>query len=73
MQFFGIDAKPNADDVHIGRDKSISVLGMPIGRRDGISISPMTGVSYGNQVMILVYIFLFKYKEFIKTFKYIFN
>lgn len=36
----------------MGRDKTISILGMPIGRRDGMSLSPSKGISYGNQNML---------------------
>lgn len=36
----------------MGRDKTISVLGMPLGRRDGIAFSPFKGMSYGNQDML---------------------
>lgn len=45
-----MNAKPR-EEVQVGRDRSISVLGMPLGRRDGIALSPLTGLSYGNQDM----------------------
>jgi hypothetical protein len=38
------------EDVQIGRDRTVSILGMPIGRRDGMQLSPMKGITYGNQV-----------------------
>lgn len=45
-----MNARPR-DEVQVGRDRSISVLGMPVGRRDGLALSPLTGLSYGNQDM----------------------
>lgn len=39
------------EELQVGRDRSISVLGMPLGRRDGIALSPLQGISYGNQDM----------------------
>uniref|UniRef100_A0A0N5AJY1 WS_DGAT_C domain-containing protein n=1 Tax=Syphacia muris TaxID=451379 RepID=A0A0N5AJY1_9BILA len=37
--------------MEVGRDRTLSVLGMPIGRRDGLMLSPLQGFSYGNQDM----------------------
>uniref|UniRef100_A0A0M3I8L5 HrcA domain-containing protein n=1 Tax=Ascaris lumbricoides TaxID=6252 RepID=A0A0M3I8L5_ASCLU len=39
------------DEVQVGRDESVSILGMPVGRRDGLLLSPLEGLSYGNQDM----------------------
>uniref|UniRef100_A0A915E5I0 Uncharacterized protein n=1 Tax=Ditylenchus dipsaci TaxID=166011 RepID=A0A915E5I0_9BILA len=50
LESIGMNARPH-DEVQVGRDKTISILGMPVGRRDGIALSPLTGVSYGNQDM----------------------
>uniref|UniRef100_A0A915B747 Uncharacterized protein n=2 Tax=Parascaris univalens TaxID=6257 RepID=A0A915B747_PARUN len=36
-------------EVQVGRDESVSILGMPVGRRDGLLLSPLEGLSYGNQ------------------------
>lgn len=40
------------EEVQVGRDRTISVLGMPVGQRNGFALSPLTGISLGNQVHI---------------------
>ncbi|VDD91230.1 unnamed protein product [Enterobius vermicularis] len=37
------------DEVQVGRDRTVNVLGMPLGRRNGLQVSPLSGLSYGNQ------------------------
>lgn len=39
------------DEVGVRRDRTVNVLGMPIGRRDGISLTPLKGLSAGNEDM----------------------
>ncbi|VDM38599.1 unnamed protein product [Toxocara canis] len=39
------------EQVEVGRDRSVNVLGMPVGRRDGLLLSPLKGLSLGNQDM----------------------
>ncbi|VDK17281.1 unnamed protein product [Anisakis simplex] len=39
------------DEMHVGRDKSVNILGMPVGRRDGLIFNPLNGISLGNQDM----------------------
>uniref|UniRef100_A0A7E4WAF6 Uncharacterized protein n=1 Tax=Panagrellus redivivus TaxID=6233 RepID=A0A7E4WAF6_PANRE len=51
LQNLGANADRNAEEVQIGRDRTVSVLGMPVGRRDGLALSPFKGLSYGNQDM----------------------
>uniref|UniRef100_A0AC34QBJ9 Uncharacterized protein n=1 Tax=Panagrolaimus sp. JU765 TaxID=591449 RepID=A0AC34QBJ9_9BILA len=51
LQPLGVNGDQNAEEVQIGRDRTISVLGMPVGRRDGLALSPLRGMSYGNQNM----------------------
>ncbi|TKR68092.1 hypothetical protein L596_024129 [Steinernema carpocapsae] len=43
---------PQREEVQVGRDRTISVLGMPIGRRDGLNLNPTKGLSYGNQDLL---------------------
>uniref|UniRef100_A0A0K0F958 Serine hydrolase n=1 Tax=Strongyloides venezuelensis TaxID=75913 RepID=A0A0K0F958_STRVS len=50
LESLGEYAKPQ-DEIQFGRDKSISILGMPIGKKDGLSLSPTTGMSYGKKSM----------------------
>ncbi len=50
LEMLGMNAPPQ-DEVQVGRDQTLSVLGMPVGKRDGLSLSPLTGVSYGQQDM----------------------
>uniref|UniRef100_A0A0K0EEJ9 Serine hydrolase n=1 Tax=Strongyloides stercoralis TaxID=6248 RepID=A0A0K0EEJ9_STRER len=37
------------DEIQYGRDKSISILGMSIGKKDGLSLSPTTGITYNKE------------------------
>lgn len=46
-----MDSRAKKEEVQIGRDRSVSVLGMPVGQRDGLALSPLKGVSLGNQVL----------------------
>ncbi|KAK0417905.1 hypothetical protein QR680_013272 [Steinernema hermaphroditum] len=48
---FGAGA-PQRDEVQVGRDRTVSILGMPIGRRDGLNLNPTKGLSYGNQDLL---------------------
>uniref|UniRef100_A0AC34GMY1 Uncharacterized protein n=1 Tax=Panagrolaimus sp. ES5 TaxID=591445 RepID=A0AC34GMY1_9BILA len=48
----GVENNQETDEFQMGRDKTITILGMPLGRRDGISLSPSKGLSYGNQNML---------------------
>lgn len=50
LESLGLNAL-RRDEVQVGRDRTLNVLGMPIGRRDGLMLSPMQGLSYGNQDM----------------------
>ncbi|KAI6235121.1 hypothetical protein M3Y95_00017600 [Aphelenchoides besseyi] len=50
LEILGLNAKPR-DEVQVGRDRTISVLGMPVGRRDGLMLSPLKGLSLGEQKM----------------------
>ncbi|CAD5216779.1 unnamed protein product [Bursaphelenchus okinawaensis] len=50
LEPLGLNAKPR-QDLQIGRDKSVSILGMPVGRRDGIQLNPLQGLSLGGQNM----------------------
>ncbi|CAD5222201.1 unnamed protein product [Bursaphelenchus xylophilus] len=50
LEPLGMNAKPR-EEIQIGRDKSLSVLGMPVGRRDGLQLSPLQGLSLGGQNM----------------------
>jgi len=43
----GMNSRPR-DEVQVGRDKSFSIMGMPVGQRDGLELSPMAGMSFGN-------------------------
>lgn len=52
LQPLGINAAKDTEEVQIGRDRTISILGMPVGRRDGLKLSPFKGLSYGNQDML---------------------
>jgi hypothetical protein len=45
-----MNAKPK-DEIQVGRDRSLSILGMPIGPRDGLLLSPLKGLSLGKQDM----------------------
>ena len=51
LEPLGITSGRQSEEVQIGRDRTISVLGMPVGRRDGLALAPLTGLSYGNQDM----------------------
>uniref|UniRef100_A0AC35THG0 TPT domain-containing protein n=1 Tax=Rhabditophanes sp. KR3021 TaxID=114890 RepID=A0AC35THG0_9BILA len=51
LQQLGAYSHPS-ESFQVGRDKSISVLGMPIGKRDGLLLSPTSGLSYGKQNML---------------------
>lgn len=44
----GINSEQNKREVQIGRDRTISVLGMPVGRRDSLAMEPLKGISFGN-------------------------
>lgn len=37
------------NSVQIGRDKTIDILGMDVGQKDGILLSPLKGLSLGKQ------------------------
>ncbi|KAE9550094.1 hypothetical protein FO519_006686 [Halicephalobus sp. NKZ332] len=52
LEPLGINAQRQSEELQVGRDRTISVLGMPVGRRDGLSLSPFSGMSYGNQNML---------------------
>ncbi|CEF65652.1 Hypothetical protein SRAE_2000032900 [Strongyloides ratti] len=51
LESLGEYAKPQ-DEIQYGRDKSISILGVPIGKKDGLSLSPTTGFTYEKQNML---------------------
>lgn len=51
LEIFGMDAAPK-NEIQVGRDETISVLGMPVGRKDGLMLSPLTGLSYGPTYQI---------------------
>uniref|UniRef100_A0A0R3RGS9 COesterase domain-containing protein n=1 Tax=Elaeophora elaphi TaxID=1147741 RepID=A0A0R3RGS9_9BILA len=50
LESFGHNLK-HREEVEVGRDRTVNVLGMPIGRKDGISLSPLRGLSVGNEDM----------------------
>uniref|UniRef100_A0A914VI80 Uncharacterized protein n=1 Tax=Plectus sambesii TaxID=2011161 RepID=A0A914VI80_9BILA len=47
---FGVpERQDDLDEIQIGRDRTVSVLGMPVGRRDGVKVAPLDGLTVGNQ------------------------
>ncbi|CAG9535197.1 unnamed protein product [Cercopithifilaria johnstoni] len=50
LESFGHNYK-RREEVEVGRDRTINVLGMPVGRKDGISLAPLRGLSVGNEDM----------------------
>lgn len=42
LESFGHNQK-RREEVEIGRDQTVNVLGMPVGRKDGISLAPLRG------------------------------
>ncbi|KAI1721115.1 hypothetical protein Ddc_07554 [Ditylenchus destructor] len=51
LENIGMQAPSIREEVQVGRDRTISVLGMPVGQRNGFALSPLTGISLGNQDM----------------------
>ncbi|EFO21880.1 hypothetical protein LOAG_06606 [Loa loa] len=49
LESFGHSQKHR--EVEVGRDRIVNILGMPIGRKDGISLAPLRGLSVGNEDM----------------------
>ncbi|VDM19910.1 unnamed protein product [Wuchereria bancrofti] len=50
LESFGHSQK-HREEVEVGRDQTANVLGMPIGRKNGISLAPLRGLSIGNEDM----------------------
>ncbi|VDM93170.1 unnamed protein product, partial [Onchocerca ochengi] len=50
LESFGRNQK-RREEVEVGRDRTVNVLGMPVGRKDGISLAPLKGLSVGNEDM----------------------
>ncbi|KAK6101558.1 hypothetical protein QQG55_5070 [Brugia pahangi] len=50
LESFG-HSQEHREEVEIGHDRTVNVLGMPIGRKDGISLAPLRGLSIGNEGM----------------------
>jgi hypothetical protein len=43
-----MNAKPK-DELEVGRDKTINIMGMDVGQKDGLMLSPLKGLSLGKQ------------------------
>jgi hypothetical protein len=43
-----MNAKPK-EELQVGRDKTVNILGMDVGQKDGLMLSPLKGLSLGKQ------------------------
>ncbi|VIO91679.1 Uncharacterized protein BM_BM10821 [Brugia malayi] len=50
LESFG-HSQEHREEVEVDHDRTVNVLGMPIGRKDGISLAPLRGLSIGNEGM----------------------
>ncbi|MCP9259543.1 hypothetical protein DINM_002482 [Dirofilaria immitis] len=50
LESFG-HSQRHREQVEISRDRTVNVLGIPVGRKDGISLAPLRGLSVGNEDM----------------------